>query len=90
LVSLLWLLREEIPVLLNGGGRLQLGFLKAKERALIVWSSLGLGVFGSREIGVFFMELGPAFLPQRMVSKMRCGCGFFAGAKNMRSLFYPG
>jgi hypothetical protein len=55
-----------------------------------VWSSLGLGVFGSREIGVFFMELGPAFLPQRMVSKMRCGCGFFAGAKNMRSLFYPG
>jgi hypothetical protein len=63
LVSLLWLLREENPVLFNGVGRLQLGSLKAKERALILWSSLGLGVFGNREIGVFFMELGPVFLP---------------------------
>jgi hypothetical protein len=63
LVSLLWLLREKNLVLLNGGGRIQLGSLKAKERALIVWSSLGLGVFGNREIGVFLTELGPAFLP---------------------------
>jgi hypothetical protein len=49
----LWFLREEIPVLLNGGGKLRLGFLKAKERALIVLSSLELGAFGSLEIGVF-------------------------------------
>jgi hypothetical protein len=37
---------------------------KSKRKGfLIAWSSLGLGAFGSREIGVSLMELGHVFLP---------------------------
>jgi hypothetical protein len=54
----LWFLRGEI-VLLNGGGKHQLRFIKEKERVSIVLSFLVLGAFGSIETGVFLMELGP-------------------------------
>jgi hypothetical protein len=45
-----------------GGGKQQLGFLKASERVLIVLSFWELGAFGSIETGVFLMELGPGLL----------------------------
>jgi hypothetical protein len=58
-LGFLWFLRGGIFVLLNGGGKHQLRFIKEKERVLIVLSFLVLEAFGSIETGVFLMELGP-------------------------------
>jgi hypothetical protein len=68
---------------------LQLKFLKAKERSLIVWSSSGLGAFGSIEMCIFD-RARPCLSTLEDGFKDDLQLWFLAGAKNMRTLFDPG
>jgi hypothetical protein len=59
----MWFRGEKIAVSWTGGGKPLIKSPKAKERILIVSSSLELGVLGSIELNVFLMERGLAFIP---------------------------